>query len=137
MAFSHYVAHSMLHASATDIVGIDSVMGCTVVDSQDKRIGTLQDIMLELSTGRLAYAVIRLTSGKRNDSLVCIPWNAVHANRETNRLRINAHIDWIARGPLVQRGYTPDRFVQEWGALIHNYFGTRPYWESAATPQHT
>jgi sporulation protein YlmC with PRC-barrel domain len=137
MAFFRYAARAMSHTSPTGIVGVDSVIGWTVVDSQGKRIGTLQDIMLELSTGRLAYAVIRLSGGKGNASLVCVPWNAIHANHEAHQLRINAHIDWIARGPLVRRGYAPDKFVQEWGALIHNYFGTRPYWESASTPQHS
>src|SRR5450432_2581335 len=54
----------------------------------------------------------------------------------SQRLRINAHADWIARAPSVQEGSGPERFVQDWGALIHSCFGTRPYWEPSTAAQY-
>ncbi len=76
--------------------------------------------------------------GRSDDEhLIVVPWNAIHPDHETQRLQVNAHADWIGRAPSVRRGYTPDQFVQEWGAFIHNYFGTRPYWDAATVPQHS
>jgi sporulation protein YlmC with PRC-barrel domain len=137
MAFVHYTGSNLTRPSSACIVGADSVMGCTIVDRQDQRIGELRDIILDLPSGRIAYAVITLDSRNNRAQLIVVPWNAVHPDHAAQRLRINAHADWIARAPSVQRGYPPDRFVQEWGAFIHNYFGTRPYWEGASAQQYS
>jgi sporulation protein YlmC with PRC-barrel domain len=137
MAFIHYNASQVMRPSPLSIVGADSVMGCTIVDRQGVRIGELRDIMLDFSTGRIAYAVVAMGERSDGDNLIVVPWNAIHPDHDTQRLRINAHADWIGRAPSVQRGYAPDQFVQEWGAFIHNYFGTRPYWETTAAPQYS
>ena len=110
-------------------------MGCTVVDRQGVRIGILRDIILDLSTGRIAYAVIALGRATDSEQLIVVPWNAIHPEHDSQRLRVNAHADWIGRAPSVQRGHAPDQFIQEWGAFIHNYFGTRPYWDAAGAQQ--
>jgi sporulation protein YlmC with PRC-barrel domain len=138
MTFVHYTPRNMmqmLRPSPHSIVGAESVMGCVIVDRQGHRIGELRDIVLDLSTGRIAYAVIALQKCREDGQLVVVPWNVVHPDQGAQRLRVNAHADWIERAPCVQQGHAPDRFVQEWGALIHNYFGTRPYWEAAPTSQ--
>jgi hypothetical protein len=136
MAFIHYSAHAA-HRSPLGIVGTDSVIGCAIVDSQDSFIGELRDIMLDLFAGRLAYAVIAVGSRRDDERLIVVPWNALHPDRSVQRLRINAHADWIERAPSLERGYEPDRFAQEWGVFIHNYFGTRPYWEAPASQQYS
>lgn len=135
MAFIHYTAHA--RPSPLGIVGADSIMGCTVVDRQGLRIGELRDVMLDLSTGRIAYAVIASVSRSKSEQLICVPWNAIRPDYGSQRLCINADVDWIERAPSVRGGHTPDQFVQDWGAFIHNYFGTRPYWEAASAPQYS
>ncbi len=127
----------ILRSTSASVVSADSVLGCTIVDRQGQKIGLLRDIILDVSTGRIAYAVAELTSGAVADQLVVIPWNAVYADLDVHQLRVNAHADWIERAPAVHRGSEADRFVHEWGAFIHNYFGTTPYWESPRTPQHS
>jgi len=123
------------HSSAS-LIGAESVLGWTIVDRQGQKIGELRDIMLDISTGRIAYAVVELSTASASDQLVVVPWNAVSADIDVNQLRINAHADWIERAPAVP-GDQADRFVHEWGAFIHNYFGTRPYWEAAPVAQHS
>jgi sporulation protein YlmC with PRC-barrel domain len=127
----------ILRSTSASVVSADSVLGCPIVDRQGQKIGLLRDVILDVSTGRIAYAVAELTSGAVADQLVVIPWNAVYADLDVHQLRVNAHADWIERAPAVHRGSEADRFVHEWGAFIHNYFGTTPYWEGPRTPQHS
>lgn len=127
----------VIRSSSASITGADSVLGCAIVDRDGKRIGSMHDIMLDLASGRIAYAVIEMTAAPVARQLVVVPWNAVSADLERHQIRVNAHADWIERAPVVQEGTDPDRFVHEWGALIHNYFGTRPYWEGPRSPQHS
>ena len=141
MTFVQYTASHKVHMAARSlpvrIAGAYSVIGSAVVDRQGQRVGELHDIMLDLSTGRIAYAVIALGSRASTDPLIVVPWNAVHSDQRAEGLRINAHADWIKRAPTVKRGYAPDQFAQDWGAFIHNYFGTRPYWEPPSAAQHS
>ncbi len=137
MAFIHYSASQIARPSSLNIVGAESVMGCTIIDRQGVRIGVLRDIMLDFSTGRIAYAVIALGGLRDSDNLIVVPWNVIQPDHDTQRLRVNAHADWIGRAPSVQAGYAPDQFVQEWGAFIHNYFGTRPYWDPTPAQQYS
>jgi len=129
--------HRTTRSAPVRIVGADSVLGRTVIDRQRQRIGELRDIMLDLSTGRIAYAVIAVSLPSDATSLIVVPWNAVHPDHASQRPRINAHADWIARAPSVQEGSGPERFVQDWGALIHSCFGTRPYWEPSTAAQYS
>ncbi|MEP6942589.1 MAG: PRC-barrel domain-containing protein [Betaproteobacteria bacterium] len=126
-------------STSSTLIGAESCLGCAIVDRQGTAIGELRDIMLDLSTGRIAYAVVELIASGTASSraLIVVPWNAVAAEPDAQQLRINAHADWIERAPSVQRGSEPDRFVHEWGAFIHNYFGTRPYWEAPHAAQHS
>jgi len=126
-------------STSSPLIGADSCLGCTIVDREGIRIGELRDIMLDLSSGRIAYAVVELGPSRAPTSrtLIVVPWNAMAADPDVPQLRINAHADWIERAPCVQRGNEPDRFVHEWGAFIHNYFGTRPYWEAPPAAQHS
>jgi sporulation protein YlmC with PRC-barrel domain len=135
MAFIHYSASQIARPSSLNIVGADSVIGCTIIDRQGVCIGALRDIMLDFSTGRIAYAVIAMSGLRDGDNLIVVPWNVIQPDHDTQRLRVNAHADWIGRAPSVQPGHAPDPFVQEWGAFIHNYFGTRPYWDATPAQQ--
>jgi PRC-barrel domain len=135
MAFIHYTRSHAARPSSFGIVGADCIMRSNVVDRQGQSIGEVREIMLDLSSGRIAYVVIALRSTGAGDHLIVVPWNAVHPDRGADQLRIDAHADWIKRGPTVQPDYA-NRFVQDWGAFIHNYFGTRPYWEPASTSQY-
>lgn len=135
MAHNRSVGFVVRHSSAS-LIGVESVLGCTIVDRHGQKIGELRDIMLDVSTGRIAYAVVELSTSNASDQLVVVPWNAVSADMDVNQLRINAHADWIERAPAVP-GNQADRFVHEWGAFIHNYFGTRPYWEAPPVAQHS
>lgn len=124
--YNHFVRSSL-----ANIVGADTVIGCPMVDRHGKEIGQLHDVMIDLFTGRVAYAVIELRRPSHPAAhRVVVPWNAIHCDARVRQLRINAHADWILRAPAVQSGSAADRFVHEWGTLIHNYFGTRPYWEA-------
>ena len=131
--FNHFA-----RSSPARIIGVDALMGRPIVDRNGKDIGRLHEIMLDLSTGRIAYAAIELRRQVASSTqCVVVPWNAIHCDAQIRELRINAHADWILRAPAILPDGATDRFVHDWGALIHNYFGTRPYWEPPEHAQHS
>ncbi len=51
-------------STSSSLIGADSCLGCAIVDREGTNIGELRDIMLDLSTGRIAYAVVELASSR-------------------------------------------------------------------------
>jgi sporulation protein YlmC with PRC-barrel domain len=116
-------------------VGVDTLLGRGIVDPHGRRIGELHDIILDLASGRIAYAVIVAHRREGSDRLVVAPWNALFLDSEARYLRINAPADWVQNAPSLQGAYAPARFAHDWALLIHSYFGTTPYWEGPSHRQ--
>lgn len=98
-----------------------------VVDREGRLVGTLQDMMVDVRRGRVAYAVVALDQpwGER---LVAVPWNATHRDGDGN-VRVDARREWVECAPSVKPGFMPSLLDHEWAVLVHSYFGTKPYWE--------
>ncbi len=108
------------------------MLGATVVDRDGRPIGELQDLVLDLRLGRVAYGVVALRYGPVSGGpLKAVPWNAMHVDAQGS-LRVNVHREWIARAPSLEAGLVPSLLDHEWAELIHSYFGARPYWERSA-----
>lgn len=114
------------------LVGPDDMLGSRIVDCDGMRIGELQDMMLDLRVGRVAYGVVALDHAPDwSERLVAVPWNVMHIDGNGD-LRVNAHRDWIERAPSMQAELLPTLLDHEWAVFIHSYFGAKPYWEHNA-----
>jgi sporulation protein YlmC with PRC-barrel domain len=114
------------------LVGADEMLGSRIVDCDGMRIGELQDMMLDLRVGRVAYGVVALDHAPDwSERLVAVPWNVMHIDGNGD-LRVNAHRDWIERAPSMQAELLPTLLDHEWAVFIHSYFGAKPYWEHNA-----
>jgi sporulation protein YlmC with PRC-barrel domain len=52
--------------------------GCAVYDSQGKTVGTIQDLVIDLRSGAVAYAVVALGDTLQwRGMLIAIPWPAL------------------------------------------------------------
>ncbi len=118
------------------IVGGNEVLGLPVVDSRLEAIGMLADIMVDMRSGRVIYGVVVLDHAPEWRRVIAVPWNAMLLE-EGDRFRINARRDWIERAPSMQRDAMPNLLDHECAVLIHSFFGTRPYWETGDTQQHS
>lgn len=74
-------------------VSVDSLLGHEIVDLEGRPIGELDDIVLDIASGRIAYVFIALNQRKYPDQRVVAPWNALFIEPETQRLRLNPHAE--------------------------------------------
>jgi sporulation protein YlmC with PRC-barrel domain len=64
-------------------MGASTLGGDDVLNRQEKKLGTIEEIMLDVPTGRIAYAV--LSSGGFlgiGDKLFAIPWRSLTLDPE-------------------------------------------------------
>lgn len=107
-----------------------ALTGDRVVDMHNNELGRIEEIMLDVPSGRIAYAVMSCArlSGM-GERLFAIPWQALtlDAGRECFKLEIDR--DALEKAPDFNQDHWPSMADPQWAVSIHAYYGRRPYWE--------
>ena len=86
------------------MVGVDSLLGCDIVDLEGRRIGELHDVVLDIASGRITHVFISMNEPRYSDQRVMVPWSAFRVESEARRLRINTRADSSERGRAEKKG---------------------------------
>jgi len=112
------------------VMAASTLEGDDIVNEQGEDLGTLKEIMIDVPTGRIAYAV--LSSGGFlgiGDKLFAIPWNALRMDPPNHRFILNIARERLAEAPGFDKDNWPTMADQQWAMDVHSYYGARPYWE--------
>lgn len=112
------------------VLSADTLKGEQVVDATGEHLGTLEDLTIDLDRGRIAYAVLSVGGlSEPGDRLFAIPWNAVQVDTIEMRLVLNVRKERLKTAPAFAKDRWPDFADRTWGANVHQYYGTRPFWQ--------
>jgi len=104
-----------------------------VYNGQDENLGDVKEIMLDMSTGRVSYAVLSfggiLGMGEK---LFAVPWDALTLDTVNKRFTLNVEKERLENAPGFDNGSWPNMADQTWTRGIHDYYGTKPYSTSAS-----
>jgi hypothetical protein len=112
-----------------NLVPSDQVEGTEVRRSNGGRIGTIQRLMIDKLSGNVAYAVLSfggfLGIGQKH---LPIPWERLKYDPTLGAYQIDLTDEELSKAP----AYEADKDF-DWGdrskeIVIHNYYGSRPYW---------
>lgn len=107
-----------------------TLIGDKVNNPQDVHLGTLKDIMIDLDSGRIAYAVLSyggiLGFG---DKLFAVPWNALTLDAENHAFILAVDKNKLQQAEGFDPDDWPDMADQSWSRRVHDFYGTQPYWE--------
>lgn len=110
--------------SATTLIGDD------VHNHADEKLGTIEDIMLDLETGSIAYAVVDVSSWYEvADRLIAVPFGAMALDADEHRFLLDADRERLENAPGFDTANWPDFTDREWGASVHQHYRTTPYWQ--------
>jgi len=108
----------------------DTLEGDDVVNAQGEHLGVIKSIMIDVPSGRVAYAV--LSSGGFlgiGDKLFAIPWNALTLDADNKCFVLNIDKERLKNAPGFDKDHWPSMADQRWATEVHSYYQTRPYWE--------
>lgn len=88
-----------LETLTNSMVGADGLLGREIVDLEGRPIGQLHDIVFDIPSGRIAHVFIAMNQPRYADQCVLAPWDALHVESDTRRLRINVRTDAHGCGP--------------------------------------
>lgn len=112
------------------VMSASTLEGDDVVNRQGEKLGTLDEVMLDVPTGRIAYAV--LSSGGLlgvGERLYAIPWRALTLDPENKCFILDVAKERLQAAPGFDKDHWPTMGDESWAQEVHSYYGLRPYWE--------
>lgn len=107
------------------ILSASTLNGNEVCNKKDERLGTVQDIMLDMDSGRIRYAV--MSSGGflgMGDRLFAVPWGALKLDTHNKRFILDVDAERVKAAPGFDKDHWPDMADETWATDLHAYYGT-------------
>jgi sporulation protein YlmC with PRC-barrel domain len=110
------------------LMGADTLLGNDVYNNKDEDLGDIKEIMLDMRTGRVAYAVLSFGGFLgMGDKLFAVPWAALKLDTVNKRFLLDVDKDRLKNAPGFDKGAWPDMADTTWEKSVHDYYGTQPY----------
>ncbi|CAH2935408.1 MAG: antigen [uncultured Paraburkholderia sp.] len=102
-----------------------------VISADGEDVGKISDIMLDVRSGRIAYAM--LSEGGflgMGANLHAIPWNALTLDTDAKCFRVSIDAQRIKDDPGFDKDLWPSMADASWGTTLHQYYNRDPYWST-------
>ena len=128
MATNTDSAHDPSPGPGPELMGADTLVGNDVYNQKGEKLGDIKEIMLDMRSGRVAYAVLSfggfLSMGEK---LFAVPWNALTLDTATRSFKLNVDKDRLKTAPGFDKDQWPNMADATWAQSIHAYYGTKLY----------
>jgi len=106
-----------------------SLKGDRVVKYKGEDLGKIEEILIDLDRGRVAYAVLSFGGFLGlGDKLFAIPWQAFSVDTTKKQLVLNADKELLDKAPGFDKNNWPDMADLSLGSTLYGYYGYKPYW---------
>jgi sporulation protein YlmC with PRC-barrel domain len=108
------------------LMGADTLIGEDVYNRQDEDLGDIKEIMIDMHTGQIAYAVLSfggiLGMGEK---LFAVPWQSLQLDTGNKRFVLDYSKEQLKAAPGFDKDNWPDLADAEFGGQIHGFYGTQ------------
>lgn len=109
------------------LMGADTLIGDSVVNAQEDDLGDIKEIMLDMRTGQVAYAVLSFGGFLgMGEKLFAVPWQALQLDTVNKRFMLNVDKEKLKNAPGFDPNAWPDMSDVSWSNQIHSFYGTDP-----------
>jgi sporulation protein YlmC with PRC-barrel domain len=110
-----------------ELMGAETLIGNDVCNDKKEDLGEIKEIMLDVQSGRVCYAVLSFGGFLgMGEKLFAVPWDALTLDTKHKRFVLNVERDRLKDAPGFDKGKWPDMADQSWVKEIHSYYGTQP-----------
>lgn len=110
------------------LMGADTLNGNDVFNPAGEDLGDIKEIMLNVNTGQVSYAVLSFGGFLgMGEKLFAVPWNALTLDTENKRFTLNVSKDQLERAPGFDGDDWPDMSDPTWAQGIHTFYGTESH----------
>lgn len=110
------------------LMGADTLVGNDVYNKKSEDLGDIKEIMLDMRSGRIGYAVLSFGGFIGiGEKLFAVPWDALTLDTQNKRFTLDVAKDRLETAPGFDKDDWPDMADPTWEKGIHAYNGTKPY----------
>ena len=112
--------------AAVSMLSAATITGDDVCNLKDEKLGTIQDIMLDIPSGTIRYAVLSsCVCLGMCDRLFAVPWSALKLDGEHKRFTLDVDVERLKAAPGFNKDEWPNMADSKWSSSIDSYYATR------------
>lgn len=112
------------------VLSSDSLQGDDVYNHEGEKIGKIEEIMIDVEEGVVAYAVLSFGGFMGVGSkLFALPWGILTLDEENKRFILNVDRETLKRAEGFDKNNWPDFSDVAWRARNYSYYNAMPYWD--------
>lgn len=112
------------------VMASDTLEDNPVIGSGGDKLGTINHIMLDVVSGRVAYAVLSFGGFLGfGEKLFAVPWSALTLDTERKSFVLSIDKAKLEAAPGFDKDHWPSMADPQWGTNLHEYYGRSPYWK--------
>jgi sporulation protein YlmC with PRC-barrel domain len=114
------------------VLAASTLAGDSVRNAAGEDLGKIDEIMIDIPSGRVAYAVLSFGGflGMGN-KLFAVPWSALKVDEDEKCFILNVDRRTIEQAPGFDKDNWPDMSDTSFGTEISSYYKVSPYWETS------
>jgi hypothetical protein len=107
-------------------MGADTLIGNDVYNTADESLGTIKELMIDMSTGKIGYAVLAYGGFLgMGDRFFAVPWQALKLDTQNKRFTLNASKDQLKNAPGFDKDHWPAMADTSWASDVHKFYGVK------------
>lgn len=116
------------------VLAASTLEGDKVRNSAGEDLGKVDEIMIDIPSGRVAYAVLSFGGVLRmGNKLFAVPWSALRVDEDERCFILDVDKHTLEAAPGFDKDNWPDMGDTTWASQIYLYYGASPYWQEEKT----
>ncbi len=109
----------------TRVLSSESLTDTSVYNESGDKLGDIEDIMIDLPTGTVAYAVLSFHHGFLNmsEKLFALPWEALTVDEENEQMILNVPKEKLEKAEGFDKDNWPDFADPTFQRNLYSYYG--------------
>jgi hypothetical protein len=119
--------HSSNTGPQPALMGAATLIGESVVNQQGMNLGDIKEIMIDMRSGEIAYAVLVFGGFfGLGEKLFAVPWPALRLDAANGNFVLDVDKERLRRAPGFNAHAWPDMSDVAWAIRVNTFYGTSP-----------
>jgi sporulation protein YlmC with PRC-barrel domain len=113
-----------------NVLATTAIIGDDIVNRTGEKLGKIEEIMLDLEKGRVAYAVLSFGGFLgMGEKLFAVPFEALKLDSSREHFTLDVDKDKLKNAPGFDKNHPPQASDRTWGSEVYKFYGYKPYWQ--------
>jgi sporulation protein YlmC with PRC-barrel domain len=115
------------------VLSATTLEGDKVTNPEGENLGEIKELMIDLDSGRVAYAVLSFGGFLGvGDKYFAVPWEALRLHTDEHKFYLDVPKERLKNAPGFDKNNWPESADRSFLSEVYKYYGYKPYWEESA-----